>query len=216
MIRVDLHMHTSHSPDSLTSPERLVRQACAKGLDRVAVTDHGVFTGALAAFRLEPELVIKGEEMTCACGTHIIGLFLEEHIPNRLTVEETAKRIREQGGVVYAPHPFAYLMRAAERAKRALAVADVIEVFNARAFVPAWNRRAAQAANGRPSFVGSDGHFPWEIGGAYTEMPAFTDARSFMVAAAAARPGKLQLANPAVHACSITSEALRTRLWSKR
>jgi predicted metal-dependent phosphoesterase TrpH len=216
LIRVDLHMHTSHSPDSLTSPAQLVRRARAAGLDRVAVTDHGVFTGAQEAYWLDPELVIRGEEIKCSCGTHLIGLFLQEGIPNRLPVEETARRIREQGGVVYAPHPFAYLRSPSARAKRALAVADVVEVFNARAFVPAWNRLAAERANGQPGFTASDSHFPWEVGRVYTELPAFDDVKSFMRAARFARAGRLRVTNPFVHAFSMATEAVRTGLWLRR
>src|SRR5689334_6323857 len=109
VLRVDLHSHTWYSGDSLTSPETLVRRARAAGLDRIAVTDHGAIEGAFAARGFDPELVIVGEEIRCGCGTDVIGLFLQELIPVGLSLRETASRIREQGGVVYAPHPFAYL-----------------------------------------------------------------------------------------------------------
>jgi predicted metal-dependent phosphoesterase TrpH len=65
-----------------------------------------------------------------------------------------------------------------------LRVADVVEVFNSRAFAPAWNRRAAALAaeHGVPVSAGSDAHLPWEIGRAYLELPAFSDAGSFLQA----------------------------------
>jgi predicted metal-dependent phosphoesterase TrpH len=187
VFRVDLHTHSWYSADSPMSPARLVEQARSAGLDRVAITDHGAIEGALEAAAIAPQLVIVGEEMRCANGAHLIGLFLRERIPNNLSVEETAERIRDQGGVVYAPHPFAYLVNPAGRATSAFAVADVVEVFNARAFAAHWNPRAAAAAaeRGLPAFAGTDGHFPWEIGRAYTELPAFDDADSFLAAASA-------------------------------
>jgi predicted metal-dependent phosphoesterase TrpH len=167
------------------SPARLVRRARAAGLDRVAVTDHGAIAGALEAYSLDPELIIIGEEMRCANGAHMIGLFLEQRIPNGLSVKETAQRIRDQGGVVYAPHPYAYLVHPARRAESVLDVADVVEVFNARAFAPRWNPLAETAAAARalPRFAGTDGHFPWELGRAYTRLPAFADGQSFLSAA---------------------------------
>src|SRR5262245_23225637 len=132
-IRVDLHSHTWHSGDSLTSPAALVRRARAVGLDRIAVTDHGAIEGAFEARALDPELVIVGEEIKCACGTDVIGLFLSELIPVGQTLEATARQIHDQGGVVYAPHPYAYITRPRRRAADVLAVADVVEVFNSRA-----------------------------------------------------------------------------------
>lgn len=184
-MRVDLHTHTRYSQDATTRPSELVERAREAGLDRIAVTDHHSIEGALRAREREPDLVIIGEEIRCECGTELIGLFLRERIPDRLAMTEVAERIRAQGGVIYAPHPFAYPWRTVERAHRLLATADVIEVGNARAFMPGWNRAAHAAARRRrlPMGAGSDAHFPREIGRAYTKMPAFSDAVGFMGAA---------------------------------
>lgn len=209
--RVDLHTHTRASRDALTPPAVLVERAVRAGLDRIAVTDHGEIRGALEARAAGGERVIVGEEVSCRCGTDLVGLFLAERIPMGLPLEEAAARIRAQGGVVYAPHPFAYAGRAAWRAGRALAVADVAEVFNARAFFPPWNRRAAAEAalRGLPAAAGSDAHFPHEIGRAWTEIPPFTDAASFREALRHARPVGRRVATPLAHAASLGLAALR-------
>jgi len=188
-IRVDLHAHTRHSLDASTSPARLVERAREAGLDRIAVTDHGVISGALEARELDPSLVIVGEEIRCADGSELIGLFLSERIPDRLTIEATAERIRGQGGVVYAPHPYAYPWRTRSRAQRVLEVADVAEVFNSRAFLPPWNYAARRGVARRriPQGAGSDAHFPFEIGRAYVEMPAFDGPAEFLEAVVDAR-----------------------------
>ena len=47
--RVDLHMHTSHSPDCLSRPDAVVSRARSVGLDRIAITDHDEISGAFAA-----------------------------------------------------------------------------------------------------------------------------------------------------------------------
>ncbi len=205
MVRVDLHTHTNHSPDGHTPPAILVEMARAAGLDRIAVTDHGRIDGALRARELDPERVIVGEEIRCRCRTELIGLFLRERIPMRLPIEEVVERVRAQGGVVYAPHPYAYARHALRRARRALAVADIVEAVNARAFLPAWNRAATRAALRRsiPLGAGSDAHFGFEIGRAFTRMPAFGGAEEFRAALTEARPEQRVVSSPLLHVASL-------------
>lgn len=206
LLRVDLHTHTHHSPDATLAPAELVERALDAGLDRVAITDHNTLDGALEARLRYRDQVIVGEEIDCRCGLDIIGLFLTERIPPGLALEEVVERIRDQGGVVYAPHPYAYAWRPSWYGARALRVADLVEGFNSRAFLPMWNRRAMESARaaGVPIGAGTDAHFPWEVGRAYTEMPAFNDAREFLTAARAARPVGVTTAGPLVHVASMT------------
>lgn len=213
-IRADLHCHTRLSADALTTPAELVERAAEAGIDRVAVTDHGEIAGALAAHALDPARIIIGEEIRCREGTELIGLYLHERIPYGLPVEETAARIRDQGGLVYAPHPYAYIARPTLHAARALAVADIVEVFNSRAFLPAWNRLARKAAQTRgiPMAASSDGHFPHEIGRAYTELPWFDDAASLRAALAQATPSGIKTATPFIHVASLSLKATRLAL----
>jgi predicted metal-dependent phosphoesterase TrpH len=215
-LKVDLHTHTHYSPDSTMSPAELVARARAAGLDRLAVTDHNRMDGSFEAASIDPELVILAEEIDCDDGTDLIGLFLTEPVPKGLSIRETADRIRDQGGVVYLPHPYAYLRWPSRRAAAALEVTDVVEVFNARAFWPAWNRaaRAAAAARGLAMAASSDGHFPHEIGAAYTELPAFADATGFRVAVAQARPNPARTQSPFIHIRSIATEAVRRTSWA--
>jgi len=211
MVRVDLHAHTRRSTDAWTTPTALVRRAAAAGLDWMAVTDHGRLDGALEAAAMSPGRVIVGEEVRCREEVDLIGLFLREPIPDHAPVAEVVAAIRGQGGVVYAPHPFAYRSRAEERAAVVLAVADVVEVFNSRAFAPRWNRRAAAAAAaaGRPGFASSDAHFPWEIGRAWTELPPFDDAASFLRSARSARPMGHRRGSAILHVGSIVLSLAR-------
>ena len=161
--------------------------------------------GALQAASIDPARVIVAEEVRCREGVDLIGLFLRDPIPDHAPLAEAIAAIRGQGGVVYAPHPFAYLTRGDERAALVLGVADVVEVFNSRAFAPAWNHKAAAAATerGLAGFASSDAHFPWEIGRAWTELPAFSDAASFLAAARAARPVGRRRGSILLHAGSM-------------
>jgi predicted metal-dependent phosphoesterase TrpH len=210
--RIDLHAHTRRSHDAWTSPAEFVRRATAAGLDRIAVTDHGTVDGALAAAAVDPARIIVGEEMRCREGADLIGLFLTAAIPDRLSARETAAAIRAQGGVVYAPHPFAYLRRAADQATLVMQLADVVEVFNSRAFAPRWNRRAREASReaGLPAFASSDAHFPWEIGRAWTELPPFDDARTFLEAARRAVPCGARTGSPFLFAGSLLLSVAKT------
>jgi len=218
ILRVDLHSHTSHSIDAWMPPRTLVRRARSAGLDRIAVTDHGAIDGALRARDIDPELIIVGEEVRCDNGTELVALFIERHVPDGLPVGETAARIREQGGVVYAPHPFAYPGTPHAAPDQALDVADLVEAFNSRAFLPRWNRAAlrAIAERGLPAAASSDAHFPWEIGRAFTEMPAFRSAEEFRRALRHARPLGRRKASPVVHVASIGLHFIRKRIWPRR
>src|SRR5690606_37925222 len=106
-MRIDMHLHTRGSFDCLSDPRAVVETALARGLDRICITDHNEIDVAVAMRREYPDVVIVGEEVKTAERVDIIGLFLEEKIPKGTPARETCERIREQGGIVYVPHPFA-------------------------------------------------------------------------------------------------------------
>ena len=182
-------MHTCFSRDGYQTPRELVERARELQLSRVAVTDHHTIEGALRARDLDPERVIVGEEITTNCGTDVIGLYLTKRIARRLPLEQVVDEIRAQGGVVYLPHPFAYLRGVRRRVERALPLVDIVEVWNSRAFYTPWNRRAMDEVRARniPEAGGSDSHFSAELGRAWTELPIFSDAQSLKLAAKYAR-----------------------------
>jgi len=188
-IRADFHTHTCFSHDAHQTPRQLVDRAREIGLDRVAITDHHTLDGALRARDLDPERVIVGEEITTRCRTDVIGLFLTKRIAPRLSLEQVVDEIRAQGGVVYLPHPFAYLTGGRRRVERALPLVDIVEVWNSRAFYPPWNREAMREARERgiPEAGGSDAHFSFELGRAATRLPGFSDAATLKSAAKHAR-----------------------------
>ena len=110
LIRADLHNHSYYSRDRIAAPGQLLRRAKARSIDVLAVTDHnttrgGLVTQELAAERFPEVRVIAGEEVRTRDG-EILGLFLSEEIPRGLSAEETLDRIKSQGGVAGAPHPY--------------------------------------------------------------------------------------------------------------
>jgi predicted metal-dependent phosphoesterase TrpH len=177
------------SGDSTTTPDEFAEGIGASGLDVVCITDHNAIDGAVELRDRLACRVIVGEELRTAAG-EIIGLFLTHRVPMGISHVDAAKSIRDQGGVVYIPHPFDPLRRnLTEVALYELAEADLIdavEVLNAKTSLSSLNRRAAEFAAefGIVAGAGSDGHVPDALGAAYVEMDDFATPMEFLASLA--------------------------------
>ena len=184
MLRADLHVHTCHSKDSTSSPQKIVQHCLDTGINCLAVTDHDTISGALELERIAPFAVIVGEEIMTADG-EMIGLFLKEQIAAHQSPEDTAAQIKDQGGLVCIPHPFdrfrSHSRIKADALKRITSEIDLVEVFNSRTFMLKDSARALEFAreHGFPGTVGSDAHVEREVGRAYMEMPEFNGVEEF-------------------------------------
>ena len=187
-IVADLHLHTSWSFDCAVDPLQLVDHAVAQGIGAIAVTDHNVFGGALEtvdAARDRDLVVIPGEEVKTADQGEVIGLFLEREIPRGLSFADTVAAIREQGGLVYVPHPFDRMHTIPEpkTLHRHLADIDVFEVYNARLLFDAQNDEALRFARKYDLTMGagSDAHVLQGVGTGAVRMRAFRHPEEFMI-----------------------------------
>ena len=187
-IVADLHMHTSWSHDCSIDAAELVDHAEAEGLGAIAVTDHNVFGGALEAAdyaRNRKLIVIRGEEVKTDDQGEVIGLFLEREIPRGMSFTDTVAAIREQGGLVYVPHPFDRLhaIPNPKTLHRHLADIDVLEVYNARLLFEAYNDEALRFARkyNLTMGAGSDAHVLQGVGTGAVQMRAFRDPEEFMI-----------------------------------
>ena len=187
-ILVDLHMHTSWSFDCAIDPAELVDHAEAEGLGAIAITDHNVFGGALETADLARDrdlIVIPGEEVKTDDQGEVIGLFLEREIPSGMSFADTIVAIREQGGLVYMPHPFDRMHTIPEPATlhRHLADIDVFEVYNARLLFDAQNDEALRFARkyDLTAGAGSDAHVLQGVGTGALRMRAFRDPEEFLI-----------------------------------
>ena len=187
-ILVDLHMHTSWSFDCAIDPAELVDHAEAEGLGAIAVTDHNVFGGALETADLARDralVVIPGEEVKTDSQGEVIGLFLEREIPSGMSFADTIAAIREQGGLVYLPHPFDRMHSIPQPATlhRHLADIDVFEVYNARLLFDAQNDEALRFARkyNLTAGAGSDAHVLQGVGTGGLRMRAFRDPEEFLI-----------------------------------
>ena len=184
-VRVDLHSHSMWSGDCTTTPDELAEGVAASGIDVLCLTDHGTINGAVELAERLPCRVIVGQEVRTRWG-EIIGLFLTERIPTGRPPVEVAQAIRDQGGLVYIPHPFDPLR--ANLAEDALidlcdrGLVDAMEARNAKTSLEHLNRRALEVAaeHGVAVGAGSDAHVPDALGAAYAEVPDFADAAGLL------------------------------------
>jgi predicted metal-dependent phosphoesterase TrpH/glycosyltransferase involved in cell wall biosynthesis len=188
-IHVDLHMHTDHSPDCATPVETLLATAREAGLGAIAITDHNEISGALAAREIAGEFgveVIVAEEVKTAEQGEVIGLFLNEKIPRGMTMAETVAEIHRQRGLVYVPHPFDRLHSVPdyEHLLEIVEEIDILEVFNPRVALTAFNEEAERfAAKYRivPG-AGSDSHVAQGLGSVMIRVHDFNGAGEFLEA----------------------------------
>jgi predicted metal-dependent phosphoesterase TrpH/glycosyltransferase involved in cell wall biosynthesis len=189
-INVDLHMHTDHSPDCATPVEVLLATAKDRGLGAIAITDHNEVSGALEAREAAEALggieVIVAEEVKTAEQGEVIGLFIEERIERGMTMAETIAEIRRQGGLVYVPHPFDRLHSVPdyEHLLDIVEEIDILEVFNPRVALTAFNEEAERfAAKYRivPG-AGSDSHVAQGLGSVMIRVHDFEGPEEFLEA----------------------------------
>jgi len=190
LIEVDLHMHTDHSKDCATPVDVLLRTARDRGLGAIAITDHNEVSGALEARKIAEAdggiKVIVAEEVKTAEQGEVIGLFLEEKIPKGMTMAETIAAIREQGGLVYVPHPFDrfHSVPDYEHLIDIVEEIDILEVFNPRVAVTSFNEEAERFA-GKYRIVpgaGSDSHVAQGLGSVRQRIHDFDGPAEFLEA----------------------------------
>ncbi|MBS1844653.1 MAG: PHP domain-containing protein, partial [Actinobacteria bacterium] len=190
LIEVDLHMHTDHSGDCATPVEVLLRTARDRGLGAIAITDHNEVSGALEAAEIAAGMddlkVIVAEEVKTAEQGEVIGLFLKEKIPKGLSMAETIAAIREQGGLVYVPHPFDrfHSVPDYEHLLDIVEEVDLLEVFNPRVALTSFNEEAVRFA-GKYRIVpaaGSDSHVAQGLGSVRQRIHDFDGPAEFLEA----------------------------------
>ena len=174
------------SGDSTTTPDELAEAARCGGPRRRL--HHRPFDrrGCARLARVLGCRVVVGQEQRTPSG-ELIGLFLSQRIPpDSDPPGTTALAIREQGGLVYVPHPFDPLRhRLEESVFEDLAeqgFVDAVEVRNGKTSLEHLNEQAARAATrlGLPGGAGSDAHVPEAIGSVYVEVDDFIDGPSFL------------------------------------
>jgi len=173
-LKIDLHVHTCYSEDATATLEEVLYYAKKRGLDGVAITDHGTLRGALKLARETQLIVIPGLEIETQRG-HILALNITSLIPPKLSLTESVQRIHDAGGVAVIAHPAVVLKTGLGQKVTSNSNIDAIEVVNSATF-PFWlstylSHRLAERLN-LPQTAGSDAHHAPEVGTAYTIVDA--------------------------------------------
>ena len=127
-VKLDLHIHSAHSPDGRMSLDEIVSCARARGLQGVAVCDHD---RALTETWDAPDfLLIPGIELSTDQG-HLLGLFVTEQIDAR-ELGAAIDAVHACGGLAVMAHPFERSSDS-QRLDAYLDRLDGIEVWNGRA-----------------------------------------------------------------------------------
>lgn len=108
--KADLHIHSNYSDGKPSIEEILDYVEDSTDLDVIAITDHDTIEGALYAKALHRNKeyrfdLIIGEEVSAIEG-HVLAINIREAIPAKLPVNEVLRRVKEQGGIAIAAHPF--------------------------------------------------------------------------------------------------------------
>jgi hypothetical protein len=170
-MKIDFHVHTNHSIDTLIRPKDLAAKSKRLGIIP-AVTDHDTTSGHEEMRSLGMPF-IPGQEVSTDQG-HLIGLYMTEQVEKKTPFLEALDQIKEQGALAYLPHM--YDARTGEHASdKDAAKVDIIEIFNARCMKKEYNEQAMAFANkhNKPKATGTDSHFLFEFGSTYTELPDF-------------------------------------------
>lgn len=181
-MKIDFHIHSRYSPDSVLEVEDILKIAQERGLDGVAITDHDTLKGSLKALELNRNgrfMVIPGAEYATEEG-HLLALFLDDEIDlkkiprgrnNLLSWRAVIDAVHERGGLIFLAHPFKKKNRALILPEL-LAAIDGLEGYNARA-QNGGNLEANELACSKakelnlPCSAGTDAHWPQEIGKAF-------------------------------------------------
>ena len=128
--------------------------------------------------------MIVAEEVKTAHEGEVIGLFLRDRIERGMSMAETIAEIRRQGGLVYVPHPFDRLHSVPdyEHLLEIVEQIDILEVFNPRVALSAFNEEAVRFAR-KYSIVpgaGSDSHVAQGLGSVKIRLRDFDGPQEFL------------------------------------
>ena len=176
-MRLEMHLHTRFSNDSLLCFWPLYIKCLYRKIDAVAVTEHNNIDGAIRFREFCKKhgnkiQVIIGNEILTKQG-EIVGLYLMKPILEGLSAEETINAIKEQNGIVYIPHPYDKKRQKTVLLESVIAEfrskIDCIEVHNGRNCKENYDIKQNKLAEKYqiPKVIGSDAHTWIEVGRNY-------------------------------------------------
>jgi predicted metal-dependent phosphoesterase TrpH len=200
MIRVDLHIHTTYSPDASISPKTIVDQLYTHPfIKAAAITDHNTVEGYNKVQELasayEDILIIPGVEVSTANGDLIV-LGIAELPPKPWTPKNVIDFAKEKEALTIAAHPYR-AFGLGDLARKC--DVDAIEVLNG-ASLPNVNKLAENLAKEMhlPGVAGSDAHQASDLWTVYTEVQASLDVDDILKAI---KKGLVRVASTGTSTC---------------
>lgn len=171
-MKLDFHVHTHYSIDSIIKPKELAKKSSQSGIV-FANTDHNTID-AHKEFKELKIPFIPGEEIRTDRGD-LIALYINELIPKHTPFAEAIDKIHDQGGLAYLPHMYDKTRKGVIPDKTEISKIDIVEIFNSRCLKSEYNHQAATFAleNSKIGALGSDSHFLFEFGSSFNEVPDF-------------------------------------------
>lgn len=171
-VRVDFHVHSYYSSDSIITPKDLQIYAKKRNLDAIAIADHNQINGALNIAKEIDLLIIPSIEVS-AKGGHIVGLNVKKNIPKGLSIEDTIDCIHKADGLAVACHPFSWFK--GSLGDNITEKFDAIEAINSSSIpFSRCKEKATRFAKklNLAQIAGTDAHNPQSIGLAYAVLEA--------------------------------------------
>jgi predicted metal-dependent phosphoesterase TrpH len=183
MYKIDLHTHSTSSPDGGISIDQYLRAIDDELLDCIAITDHNRIDVAEKLHKSLGNKIIVGEEISSLAGD-IVGLFLTSAIRPGLSLIDTIHAIKSQGGIVYIPHPFETIRKGLKKRdlNDIIDSVDIVETYNGRAMIQNKGPQAAVWAklHKKPSAASSDAHGIKGLGSTFTSVKKIPDANNLI------------------------------------
>lgn len=187
--RIDLHVHSMYSGESLAEPRDILDAALERGLDGICITEHHSLYASRPFDELKREypslVVLRGVEISTDSG-HMLVYGVEDTEwddwgKNRLVNgQELIDRVRKLGGIAIPAHPWQVMAGAGNQEGLHFTVDERITTLR--------NLTAIEVCNGKGlchpiiceilgtyarhrelgGIGGSDAHVPENVGNAYT------------------------------------------------
>jgi predicted metal-dependent phosphoesterase TrpH len=192
-MKLDLHCHSSHSPDGKVKVEEFLLHAKKAGFGGLAITDHNEIEGSLKAFKIAKEyglIAVRGVEISSHDG-HMLAYGISEPVPRGLGCAETLERIESLGGIGIAAHPYRWYTGLKKRVIVPNKFA-AYEARNGRSLTSTNNKVERLAAKmGKGITAGSDCHDLTEFGSAHTVFEDNIENEDELIAAIIKRRTRL-------------------------
>ncbi len=182
-MKIDMHLHTFYSDDSIITPTELIQMARQRGLDAVCVTEHDSYESSepvKEAARKEGFLLFRGAELRTEQGhllvygiqnDNFLTAFRELYGKNKLpNMQDMIDYVASVGGTAVPSHPYrtGYTKYLGDFS---LSLRNIPALETENGISTDRENAAAHAAAmqmGLKETGGSDAHTPEQIGMAYT------------------------------------------------